>query len=110
MILAILLFAIILRVINLNQSFWLDEAISGLAARDYSFVGSIKDFLPGDTHPPLYYLLLKFWTNIFGFSEISMRNLSVIFGVATVYVVYLLGRKVKDEKFGFLASFNQFIK
>ncbi len=104
MILAILLFAIILRVINLNQSFWLDEAISGLAARDYSFVGIIKDFLPGDTHPPLYYLLLKFWTNIFGFSEISMRNLSVIFGVATVYVVYLLGRKVKDEKFGFLAS------
>ena len=104
MIWLILLFALILRVINLNQGLWLDEAISALAARDYSYIGIVRDFLPGDTHPPLYYLSLKFCTEFFGFSEISLRSLSVVFGVMTVYVVYLIGRKVKNKKLGIIAS------
>lgn len=104
MVWVILLLTLILRVINLNQSLWLDEAISALAVRDYSYIGIIRDFLTGDTHPPLYYLSLKFWIDIFGFSEISMRSLSVLFGVVTVYVVYQIGRKFKNKKFGILTS------
>ena len=89
----ILVLGLILRLINLDQSLWLDEAISALAARDYSFFGIIKDFIPGDTHPPLYYLILKFWASIWEFSEISLRIPSVLFGVATIFILYKISQK-----------------
>jgi len=37
-----------------------------------------------DTHPPIYYLLLRLWSTAFGQSEISARMPSVFFGVLTV--------------------------
>lgn len=81
----------LIRLIGLNQSLWLDEAISANVAKNYSYTEIVTKFSPSDFHPPLYYLVLKFWTNIFGFSEISLRMPSVIFSLVTVYVIYLLG-------------------
>ena len=88
MIRIIVLLALILRLISLNQSLWLDEATSALVARDYSWNLIFGQFLPGDFHPPLYYMLLKIWGLFFGTSEIALRSLSVVAGVATVYLVY----------------------
>ncbi len=86
----ILILAFILRLIALNQSLWLDEAIGALVARDMSYTQILTDFMRVDNHPPLYYLLLKSWTSVFGYSEISLRMPSVLFGVGTVYVTYLI--------------------
>ena len=77
--------------IGLNQSLWLDEAISANVAKNYSLAGIVKDFSKSDFHPPLYYLVLKSWTSIFGLSEISLRMPSVMFSLVTIYVVYLIG-------------------
>lgn len=100
----ILLTALILRVISLNQSLWLDEATSVLVARDFSGIDILTKFSPGDFHPPLYYLLLKEWIAIFGSSEAAVRSLSVLFGVGTVLVTFKIGKRLFDEKVGFLAS------
>ena len=59
MILAVIIFGFLLRVISLNQSFWLDEATSGLVVRNFNLGEIITKFSPGDFHPPLYYLILK---------------------------------------------------
>src|SRR3989344_5285403 len=104
MIPTIVFLAFLLRIINLNQGFWLDEAISALVVKNYSFFGIIKDFLPGDTHPPFYYLLLKIWSMVFGYGEVPLRILSVFFGVSTLYIVYLIGVKLVDKKTGIIAS------
>ena len=94
MIWAVLVLATVLRLVSLNQSFWLDEATSGIVARDMN-LPQLFTFIRGDFHPPLYYLLLHFWGQIFGYSEISLRMPSVIFGLATIYLVYLIsGRKL----------------
>jgi 4-amino-4-deoxy-L-arabinose transferase-like glycosyltransferase len=69
-----------------------------------SFYDIFFKFLPGDFHPPIYYLILKFWTSVFGFSEISLRIPSVIFGILTIYVVYLIGKKLINKKVGLIAS------
>jgi mannosyltransferase len=45
-----------------------------------------------DTHPPLSYLLLHFWMQTFGSSEVAVRSLAALFGVGTVVALYLLGR------------------
>lgn len=88
----VLLLALFLRLVNLNQSLWLDEAIGAIAARDYSYSEIITSFITFDNHPPLYYLLLKFWSSIFGYSEIALRGPSVIFGVLTVFILYRLNK------------------
>ena len=80
-----------IRLIGLNQSLWLDEAISANVSKNLTYSQIIKDFSPNDFHPPTYYLMLKAWTGIFGYSEISLRMPSIIFALVTVYLVYFLG-------------------
>lgn len=95
-----LLIALIFRLVSINQSLWLDEATTALVSR-MSLTDFFTKFIVADFHPPLYYLILHFWTNIFGYGEVSLRIPSVIFGIATVYCVYLIGKEIKLK--------NQFI-
>ena len=97
-IILLLVLALILRLIAINQSLWLDEAIGAVAVRDLSYSGLINSFLRSDNHPPLYYLMLKAWSGLFGYSELSLRMPSVIFGVSTVYFVYLIGKRISAKR------------
>jgi len=90
----ILLLGLILRLVAINQSLWLDEAIGAIAARDFTFSGILTDFIKADNHSPLYYLTLKAWTNIFGYSEVSIRFPSVIFGILTIYFAYRIAKLI----------------
>jgi uncharacterized membrane protein len=90
-ILLIFIFAFLIRLIALNQSLWLDEAITASVVKNFSFLQIITKFSPTDFHPPLYYLFMKLWTNIFGYSETALRMPSVLFSLGTGWVVYLIG-------------------
>lgn len=95
MIFIILILALILRLINLNQSLWLDEAVQAITAqRSLSF---ISEEIKGDFHPPLYHVLMHFWVRLFGSSEISLRLPSILFGVGTVFAVYLIAKVISDQ-------------
>jgi len=93
--LLIFIAAFLMRLIALNQSLWLDEAITAQVVKEFGWLGILERFLPYDFHPPLYYLLMKFWTSIFGYSEIALRLPSVIFSLATGWVIYLICRLQK---------------
>ncbi len=99
MIVIVLIIGFIVRLINLNQSLWLDEAIGAIAAKNFTYHQILTNFLRVDNHPPLYYLLLKFWTSIFGYSEISLRFPSVLFGVGTIYVTYLIAKTLTKNRY-----------
>ncbi|MDO8503196.1 MAG: glycosyltransferase family 39 protein [bacterium] len=101
--LLILALGLLLRVISINQSLWLDEAISVNAARNFSVVELLTKFSPGDFHPPFHYLLLKGWGTVFGFSEVAARSLSVLFGVATIWLVFLMGKNLFNKKTGLIS-------
>jgi mannosyltransferase len=51
-----------------------------------------------DIHPPLYTILLHYWTQLFGYSESALRSLSLIFGLLTVYGIYLLAKQLFTSK------------
>jgi len=87
------IFAFLIRLINLNQSLWLDEATTAIAVKTHSFIQIITQFSPADFHPPLYYLFMDLWTNVFGYSEIALRMPSVIFSLGTGWMIYLI---IKD--------------
>lgn len=97
MIFLIIIFGFTLRSISLNQSLWLDEATSVLAARDFSVNEILTRFSLGDFHPPLYYLLLKAWMQVFGSSEFAVRSMSVLLGVLTIWVVYAIAREIYKD-------------
>lgn len=94
MILIIIFTSLLLRLISLSQSLWLDEATTALVAR-MDLSDFFTKFMPADFHPPLYYLVVNLWSSFFGYSEIALRTPSVIFGVLTIYVVYLIAKDLK---------------
>ena len=101
MIYLIILLGVFLRSIGLNQSLWLDEAAQAIeSVRPLSQQLDIA----GDFWPPLYHILLHFWMRI-STSEIWLRLLSVMIGIATIYVTYLLATKLVNKKVGLLTAF-----
>ncbi len=104
MIWLILLLGLILRLISLNQSLWLDEAINIVAAKSFSLSGMITQYAIADFHPPGWFIILWFWGKLFGYSEIAMRIPAVFFGVVTVYLIYLIGKKLFSKNLGLIAA------
>lgn len=97
MIYLILVFGFLIRLVSLNQSLWLDEGTTGLVSR-ISYLDILNKFSPGDFHPPLYYLFINYWENLFGSSEISLRLPSVLFSLGTIFLIYKLWQELVNEK------------
>ncbi len=72
--------------------------LSGRAPIDI-WLGSARD-----VHPPLYYLLLHFWTQLFGSSVLAARSMSAVLGVITVVLGYKIVQKVSTERAARLAG------
>jgi len=92
----ILILGLILRLVNLNQSLWLDETVQAITSKG-TFLNLFAE-LQGDFHPPLYHLLMWGWAHLFGNGELVMRLPSVFFGVGTIYLVYLITKQVFPKK------------
>lgn len=84
--------AFLIRLFALNQSLWLDEATTAMNIKTYSFWNIITKFSLLDFHPPLYYLVMKIWTSLFGYSEIALRLPSVLFSLVTGWIIYRTGQ------------------
>ncbi|MBX4186833.1 MAG: glycosyltransferase family 39 protein [Candidatus Doudnabacteria bacterium] len=101
----ILVVATLLRFYNNTAvALWHDEAFSALYIR-YSW-GEMMYRIGLDVHPPLYYWILRLWSYIFGSGLLSLRGLSILFGVLTVYAGYLFARKAfNNEKLAMVTAF-----
>ena len=96
--------AIFLRFININsEQLWVDEAGSIYIAKSSLDIFWTK--VVNDIHPPLYYVILKGWISIFGYSVASCRSLSALFSILTIPFLYLIGKEIKDEKLGLIIIF-----
>lgn len=87
----ILILGLGLRLVNLNQSLWMDE--TSQAQMSALTISQIWSGRGGDFHPPLFYFLAHYWLR-FSHSEIWLRLLPVSFGVLTILVVYRLAQKL----------------
>lgn len=99
----ITLVAALLRFLSLSQkSFWFDEGVSVAIARLplYDF---LRILWRREANMSLYYLLLRGWL-LLGHSEGWVRSLSALFAIATVPMVYWLGRRMFDARIGAIAA------
>ncbi|MGH7214328.1 MAG: glycosyltransferase family 39 protein, partial [Tepidisphaeraceae bacterium] len=46
----------------------------------------------GEVHPPLYYMLLRGWRELFGDGDAALRVPSVLMSLAVVWLVYVIGK------------------
>ena len=92
-----------LRLIGINQSLWLDEAISANVAR-MNLEEIVSKFSVTDFHPPGYYLFLNLWVKLWGNGAVAMRLSSVVFSLITIWLIYKIGILIKDKKVGLWAA------
>jgi hypothetical protein len=87
-----------------SSSLFVDETFSWRAAQG-SFAGVFTNVRVTEVAPPGYYILLHFWMRLVGSdSELTMRLLSALAGIAFVGVVWWLGRLVGGTAVALLAS------
>lgn len=87
-----------------SESYWHDEGYSLYTSRTLGYA-EIAFLVPWqDSHPPLYYLLLRLWTQVVGYSEVATRALSAVLGVLAIVVLFLVARELYDETTGLIAA------
>jgi hypothetical protein len=86
----------------IQDSAWYDEYYSAITASNpqQPFSNTFGD--PGN--PPLYYILLRVWFILFGWSEQSGRMLSVLIGTAAIISLYSLVASFSGKKAALLSA------
>lgn len=91
-ILGVLATLLIVLFMGRGQDVWFDESYSIVLAQQP--FDKLLNLTAVDAHPPLYYVLLKVWGELFGWSELALRGLSALLAALTVGVVIVLIRKL----------------
>lgn len=101
---ALVVGAILLRVWAASRSgLWRDEAQFLWIVRRPA--GRILSFLRWhESHPPLFYLVMRAWQGLFGDSETTALALTILLGVVLVPVMYLIAVRLLSPRTGWIAA------
>jgi uncharacterized membrane protein len=94
----IFVLAILLRLWGLGQeSYWYDE-IHSITTATLPSLSEAFVKLSQDVHPPLYFILLRYWIALAGDSEIATRLFSALASSLTIFALYAWGRWINLPK------------
>ncbi|MGB7117485.1 MAG: glycosyltransferase family 39 protein [Anaerolineales bacterium] len=93
--LAILL-VILLLSSAVQKSFWEDETLTAHTAA--GGLERISQLAKRDMHPPLMYIVASYWGRLFGYNELGLRSLSIIFAVLTLVFAYLFASEAFEQR------------
>lgn len=103
LLLSLVMVAAIVRTVGLDQGLWIDEIYSLIDSFRPPLTHILTHF-PGDTQHPLYSILANIAHSLFGESAWSVRLPAVLFGVASVPMLYLLGDLVTTRREAVLSA------
>jgi mannosyltransferase len=87
----VLALGVVVRFVTVSE-LWLDEAQTVAIAR--LPLGELAEGLRHDGAPPLFYVLLHVWMSVFGESNLAVRFLPGLFGVAALPLTWLAARRL----------------
>ncbi|MCA8906677.1 MAG: glycosyltransferase family 39 protein [Rhodospirillaceae bacterium] len=81
-----------------EEGLFLDEVYSvTLTSPDRSFSQFFQAYM-GETHPPLYYIMLWGWFSIFPYNDLSARILNGVIGSGTLLFMYFYYRDLIEQR------------
>jgi uncharacterized membrane protein len=99
-ILCLVLLAFALRVWDLSaQSIWWDEAFTWQTA-SHGLANFVQMLLTGDRNPPLYFVTVAAWGGLAGWSEFSLRFVSVMWSMLGLAFLLNLARRLFNTSSG----------
>ena len=103
---AVLALALAIRLVDLNQvGYNSDEAVYAGQGAAIAQVPVITDLFPVfRAHPLLFQFTLAVLYKLFGMNDVIGRVASAVVGVATVYLVFLLGKRLYGWRAGLIAA------
>ncbi len=69
-----------------------DEAFSVFYSQQS--INELLQTLNNEANPPLYYLLLHFWIQLFGIGLVAVKSLNIIISIGTAIVLFKLTKKI----------------
>ncbi|MDO8672438.1 MAG: glycosyltransferase family 39 protein, partial [Dehalococcoidia bacterium] len=102
-IISLVFVAFFLRLHQLDgQSLWWDEVLTAVIVRE-PFLAML-DTAALYLHPPFYYIVLHWWTQVAGASDWATRFPSVVFGTALVPLLFVVGKRLSGVSLGLFAA------
>lgn len=111
----IILFGAFLRLYGLNaESFWLDEGATYYAIQHgksyilnniFTKATLVPEHFNQGGEAPFFFLISYYWSKLFGLKIYMLRLPSAIFGIISIYVVFLLGKELFNIKAGLISAF-----
>jgi Dolichyl-phosphate-mannose-protein mannosyltransferase len=106
----VFIFAVVVSIVGLafrlygfNRSLWLDE-FGTLWVIEGSFSQLMERVNAFQGQSPLYYLLAWLFVHLIGESEFTLRLLSLLLGVGTVYGIYVFGNFLYGRNAGLISA------
>ncbi len=94
----IAILGLVLRLVDTNRtSFWYDEAFTGDTIK-LGWKEMFAVIAADKVHPPLFYILVRLWSYIFGISQDSLRGFSIFCGIDTIVLAYIFVKNIFDGK------------
>ena len=98
----ILLVAAVLRLWRLGQVPFMHDEFSALFRLKFDNFHDLIQYgvKEGDSHPAGVQVFLYYWTKLVGWNELWVKLPFALMGIASVYLIYLIGRQWFNRKVG----------
>jgi hypothetical protein len=83
---------------------WRDEALFLFVSRIEPFTGLLNFLRLHESHPPGFYILMRWWSELLGRSESAAIELSLGFGIALIPLAYLAASRLFTRQVGIFAA------
>jgi mannosyltransferase len=102
---ALIVLGAVLRLATLDlQSFWYDEAFTPVHVLHASLSATMRAMVHTENTPPLWYLIEWADARVFGTGEVALRLPSALAGIATVPVMWGIGRELAGRRAALIAA------
>ena len=85
-----------------DKSLWYDELHSIIPTAPENSLSSVIEYSTGD-QPPLFFILLHSWYQVFPYDEASGKTMTAILGSLGLIAVFFLGKELGGTKIGLAA-------